>query len=443
MYSVLFILTPVSSHFIPTFGLAKKLKKEGFKVIYTGIPTLKYFIEKEGFLYEDLRYTDVCMINSLNVLLGLSIKSLIDKNILRQRYKKLYYSTNFIHLLLKKFKPAILFIDDTIAHYYLFARNHTKNVVLLNTRFFAQKSENLPPLDSDFIPTPTLFSKLYCEWLWFLHLGRRKIRNWIESIAFLGNSDEFYLKRYCSKNNIDWNSTVENQCSFNMNIKNVPSIILSPHYLEFPPQKTFAQNHYLFLPSCKDESQYFTEEYNLLIHEIKTMKNTKILYCSFGTLSSGNHKRIVSFLYKLASVVSKESHWLLVISTGGIGIDLPKSENIHLFKFVPQLNTLQYTDLIITHSGTGTIRECVQMGVPMLAYPLNLDADQKGNAARVVANGFGLRGDMEKDSEAEIMRKINILLTQPFRKHQEVDSEEKVIEILEKIGISLPSKVLS
>jgi hypothetical protein len=109
------------------------------------------------------------------LFLGLLLKSLSDKNSLKQKYKEFYLSTKFIQLHLEKYQPAIIFIDDNVAHYYLFAINHAKNVVLLNTRFFAQKSENLPPLDSDFIPYNSLFSKLYCEYLWFLHLSKRKL----------------------------------------------------------------------------------------------------------------------------------------------------------------------------------------------------------------------------------------------------------------------------
>lgn len=444
MEIVLFVPLPFPSHYIPTFGLAKKLQEEGFEIIYTGLPNLKELIEKEGFKYEYLPYTESYNIISFKVLLGFFIKSILDEKHMKQKYKEFFISSRLIHLFLQKYQPAILFIDDNLAHYYLLAKNHAANIVLLNTRFFARKVANMPPLDSSFIPSPTFFSKIYCEWLWFKHLSKRKIKNWIEKVAFLGNTDEFYLKRYCKKNGIDWKTTVDNQCTFLMNIKNVASIILSPSYLEFSNKPHIAQDHYLFLQSSKDESQYFTEEYRLLIEKIRKLKpNTKLLYCSFGTLAQANYQRVSQFIHKIVNIVSREKNWFLVVSTGGIALELEKKDNIHLFNYLPQLDMLKHCDLIITHSGTGTIRECVQMGVPMLAYPLNLKADHAGNAARVVANGFGLRGDMEKDSEADIMRKINILLTQPFRKHQEVDSEEKVMEILAKIGISLPEKVLT
>jgi zeaxanthin glucosyltransferase len=53
---------------------------------------------------------------------------------------------------------------------------------------------------------------------------------------------------------------------------------------------------------------------------------------------------------------------------------------------------------MINHGGMGSIKECLQANVKMLSYPLNPKTDQKGNAVRVKALGFGLKGDIKKDS---------------------------------------------
>ena len=71
---------------------------------------------------------------------------------------------------------------------------------------------------------------------------------------------------------------------------------------------------------------------------------------------------------------------------------------------------------MITHGGLNSISECIQAQVPMLSFPLIKKVDHFGNSARVEANGFGLKADIEKDSISIIENKIlSILNNQYFR----------------------------
>ncbi len=71
-------------------------------------------------------------------------------------------------------------------------------------------------------------------------------------------------------------------------------------------------------------------------------------------------------------------------------------------------------DIMITHGGHNSIKECLQAGVKMLVYPHMEDNDQPGNAMRVDLNKFGLRGNLSKDSSKDIWLKISLLLKNDF-----------------------------
>jgi UDP:flavonoid glycosyltransferase YjiC (YdhE family) len=53
---------------------------------------------------------------------------------------------------------------------------------------------------------------------------------------------------------------------------------------------------------------------------------------------------------------------------------------------------LTQASLSITWGGAGTVRECINLGVPMLVFPVW--SDQFGNAARVSSRNLGIQGNI-------------------------------------------------
>ena len=76
----------------------------------------------------------------------------------------------------------------------------------------------------------------------------------------------------------------------------------------------------------------------------------------------------------LLRVFVKNPQWHLIISLGGISKEKICLENLPLnvtiFDFAPQREILQYADLVLTHGGHGTIKECIEAGVPRLYSPV-------------------------------------------------------------------------
>ncbi len=101
--------------------------------------------------------------------------------------------------------------------------------------------------------------------------------------------------------------------------------------------------------------------------------------------------------------------WQLIVTTGKSfelsDID-SASANIHVYRWVPQLDVLRRADLLITHGGFGTVKESIVSGVPMIVFPLMRDRDQFACAERVVYHGLGARGNIDDVSVSGIIQMI-------------------------------------
>jgi len=82
-----------------------------------------------------------------------------------------------------------------------------------------------------------------------------------------------------------------------------------------------------------------------------------------------------------------------------------ESDKIIMYKWVPQMEMLQYADIAVLHGGMGGIKHSIMNEVPMIIAPL--DFDQSENADRVVAHRLGAKMDPFSMSAEEIVSKIN------------------------------------
>jgi MGT family glycosyltransferase len=135
------------------------------------------------------------------------------------------------------------------------------------------------------------------------------------------------------------------------------------------------------------------------------------IYAAVGTVRA-RWRENVGFLRKTIEALGGIEEFQVLLSTGDERTTAALGaapRNITIRDFVPQLDVLRGADLVITHGGAGTYRECIHYQVPMLVYPRN--HDQLGNSARIVHHGLGLRGDRARDSAADIRGKAHFILT--------------------------------
>lgn len=410
--TILFIIHPSPSHYHSTLEFARSWQKKGYKVVYTGTADMQNLVQSEGFIFYLFDYLTEYIVDSLRSFFYAFVKSVLDCTFCKVRYKDFYKNCITIDELISTLNPNKVFIDEHLSEYCIYLKKRTIDVSILCTKISSRRCKGVPPMNSYYAPNGRWHSNFYCELLWSKHVFNILFKKLINIIAFLGYDDGFFLKRYGKKYGFNVSDLVDNSNYFFTGVKGVKRIIMGTSKLEISWRKQFDDETYFFSAFSRNEQNYITPEYHQLMHTIieKREMNYKIIYCSFGTVSFKNLKRVNIFMQKLLSGIQEGTKIILVISSGKIHFRFPNISNVYYMNYIPQLHFLQYCDLMITHGGHNSIKECIQANIPMLVYPHIDDSDQPGNAMRVYLNGFGLRGNIIRDSSKLIWKKINLCL---------------------------------
>lgn len=131
-----------------------------------------------------------------------------------------------------------------------------------------------------------------------------------------------------------------------------------------------------------------------------------------SNLSTPRFRMAKRYVEAVLGCFSQREDWQLLLACGPFYQTLKNAaltRNIHLFDRLPQLAVLERADLAITWGGAGTVRECVNHGVPMVVLPAW--TDQYGNAARVVARNVGVRGDITDVTPDKLIVMVERALT--------------------------------
>ncbi|WP_091440006.1 glycosyltransferase [Micromonospora yangpuensis] len=85
--------------------------------------------------------------------------------------------------------------------------------------------------------------------------------------------------------------------------------------------------------------------------------------------------------------------------------------HIRIERFVPQAAVLAHTDVVICHSGYGSLMGPLRRGIPVVTMPLGA-ADDTPNAARVAALGAGVVLNEGERSAGSLREALNVVLTE-------------------------------
>jgi UDP:flavonoid glycosyltransferase YjiC (YdhE family) len=413
MKTILFVTFPYPSHYFPAFDYAREWQNKGYRVIFTvDSMKLQKIVTDEGFECIPLSYAYEYKVKTIKTFIGLFLKSLFDKRFIKSRYKDFYRLQLQAFIIKKTFKPEIICLDEHLCFYYPFFKDKDTEVISVNPMLSATKKANTPPLNSSMLATNTFFNKIACEILWFLHLSKLRFNEIKQQVVFLGKDDIYFLKRIYKKNELSYKDTVSTNHSFYRGIRNIKTILIAPKELEYDFSEEAPNETYFQKPISRNETPFITDQYRSLVAEIiaqRSISNLKVICCSFGTLAEYNEKRVKRFVYEVLSQVIDDDT-LLVISSKFINAEDLDSSRIRVLPFLPHLDFLKYVDVMITHGGLGTVKECIQTHTPLIVYPIIKDIDQPGVAIRVQHKGFGLMGDLDKESIEGLKTKMNILL---------------------------------
>jgi len=436
MLKILIDLLPAHGHFHAILKIAFKLKNDGYNVIFGSHLSMQKEIEKYGFLFVELPDVPVTKVN-FAVRLSKQNKFITYFYwfLSREKYRKSKKDVSVFHNAIHLIKPDLILLDEQVAIKAFLYEMIDFPVVVFQTKPDTRKINGIPPFTSFYLPNGKLTREIYSNFLWFAKLLKYKFIYLYNRILSSGQDNYSILKKIGKDYNIDMNKRIEIKRSFGVGIKGLSRFIISPAAFDFPhPEK---EQVYRIGPliDIKRDGNILDARYSSLLARIEAMKKDKngfIVYCSLGTISSNFKKEVTKFFKKMVQVSKSNTDCLFILSTGkdfNINDLYPIPDNLFVFDFVPQVNLLNYCDLMITHGGMNSITECVYNDVPMLIYPLSLKWDQPGNSARAVFHGLGLRGKIKKDSVKMISKKlIRIKSNHVFYKKNVIEMKKKFEE---------------
>jgi MGT family glycosyltransferase len=85
--------------------------------------------------------------------------------------------------------------------------------------------------------------------------------------------------------------------------------------------------------------------------------------------------------------------------------------NVHIERYIPQSLLLPYCDLVITHGGSGTVKDALSLGLPLVILPMG--ADQPLNARRCAALGVARVIEPDRRTAEAIREAANDVLQDP------------------------------
>ncbi|MCF7568033.1 hypothetical protein L3X37_06595 [Sabulilitoribacter arenilitoris] len=385
--------------------LVKKLKDEGYKVTYLCPIDIKEKIEKHKIDYIQLPEInfDFTFLKPKGVIYHFTH--------LKSQYCNGFKALNFevYEKTLSDLKPNLVLIDEEL-HELIFTCIKFNIPVKLISQFFCSRMRyNLPPIRTSIIPKNGLKGSLIgILYAWVFLKMKVFGRAYLNKIT-LKNSRRSILKKYAKSIGLSRKVLISRNFPSVFIHKYLPILSMTLPELEFPHSKP--KNITYIGPMVFENNSENLNLPNTLkaIIDSKTKNNKKLIYCSITTMTETGD---TSFVKKVIDAVKDEKKWELIISLGGklsSNTFNNLSNNVHVFKWVPQFYLLSKIDCSINHGGIHTINECISNKVPMLIYS-GKKYDQNGNAARIAYHGLGLMGDKDIDTSDEIHSKINTIL---------------------------------
>jgi len=394
---------PVLSHFNAILPLANALKKRNHTVIISGSRYFKNYIEGYNFEYEidesgtqfnPFLYTSNPKRDKANDILFSQRSepsfSAIDRQIKTQSrtHRNAYYIVD-IHFMQN---PA-------------WVLQHGRRLSFFSTKVALDERKDFAPLTTCYI-SKGLSGRLLVGYYWKSYYIKRYISQAFGKTKFPRKK---ILAEACENAGIPSQALQLRRCLY-PSIKGIPEFILSPKAFDPSYIPTPYQFYVSGLPLAPVSHK--ADDLTSLRYKLTSLRNrgAKIVYCSLGSMPR-RYEKAGKFLVSVLDAL-KQCHWHLILVFPGINRKALQryADKLFVYDYVPQMEILPLVDVMISHGGMNTIKECIINEVPLLIYPGSRSSDQYGNAARVVMHGIGLKGEMGADSPTMISKKVETLL---------------------------------
>jgi len=370
-----FVVWPQPGHFFPTLALAKKLRKEGYEIIYFSSPQGARLVRNQGF-----ECAVICTEPEL-------ITAMPDE----QR-------AAHMEALVENFSPK--FKAYGIEHLYV-------DPIL----FFAAFGGLRCGIDTQFLWTldPPVVGNGHLPY----GLSLRQHRSWRSRVAPslfwktpLARSEE-ELTRDQQKGESKMHELLLRYASeFRLDV-----IYSSFGYLPVLPGVVFAPSA-IFRSRDKSLS-YLGLSIDLTRKEPDLDFNftDRSVYCTFGTNFMFYPEAEAVLAQVIAAAAQSTGTSFLIQVPNGYISKQSIPANVQLVHSVPTLKVLQKVSAAIIHGGLGGIKECIYFQVPVLVIPFFFD--QPANAAMAERNGIGIAIAPKEATAEAIQNCLHKLLHRP------------------------------
>ncbi len=418
MKVILFDIFPAHGHYNGSFNLALLLQDAGYSIFYACPSDFMERIHAAGF--RDYLFNPFLIPPD-----GIELK---EKGFLRfmlenwvavlsrEKSRRIEENIKKYDEMIGKIQPDLIILDEHYAYKSIFYSKYKIPTVTIQTAVTPDYAPGIPPFNNSWVPDFSWKNKTYVEYLWWKYYVKIRINRIFRNIFAFGKSSGFYYRLYAQKYHFPYHKIIRKRLN-GIRFENIPSLVVPPASFDFP--RDIKRNLYFIGPLKQKPVQRdgVSKRLESVLEKVSAIRKrqpgTRLIYCSLGTVT-GNYVKICRRFFRNMAKVSMRNPKLHIILSVGIYFDIAEIGNVpaNLYPFdrVPQLKVLGKCDFVITHGGMNTVYESIMEERPMIVYPLSMDWDQNGNAARVVYHGIGLKGVLRRAQAGSIEKLLSELI---------------------------------
>lgn len=399
---IVFVGLPEAGHLLPTFRIARTLHERGHRVRYLVPPDLRSLVESQGLAVESW-FDDLHPSGYRDAEAAMNVVA--RRRAITARHRAM------IHTLLADRGPAaelltrpadLLFVDVAMPHLALWAARRRVPFVVVSTSLPQTRDEVVAPQRSLTGPAGTAEERHQVRSEWRRFMLKRRVSALAAGV--IGATPPYALIERMARQIGLPDGRLDTAASFLPQVTGVPELVLCPQPFDFV-RHTPTTRHYV--------ESWDPTRVQVPAAPLDLPADAQVLYCSLGSQVYRGEVTPAFFRSVIDAVRARpERHLIMAVGDhldpASLGA-LPA--NVKVTRRAPQLDVLARADVMITHGGLGSVKECIMNAVPMLVVPLAVD--QPGNAARVRHHGLGLVGDVDTASARSIGDQLDLLLGQP------------------------------
>ncbi len=166
-------------------------------------------------------------------------------------------------------------------------------------------------------------------------------------------------------------------------------------------------------------------------------KNKKLIYISLGTFFNKQPDLFVRII-KGVNLPDTE----ILVAAGGSYQQILKynfNNNVHIEKYVPQINVLKCADVFITHGGKNSINEALKFEVPMILFPAGGEQEYNASLVEYLNAGKNFSPIIDNFTINDLNNALHFLMNNEIiksslkniaEKHPKVDGAEKALSLI-------------